>query len=91
MSATEIVYIGEKPASNYVLYILSLLKKGSRKIIVKARGNNISKAAHVTESVNRLTGGKTKYGEIKIYSEEVGEEAESKSIPAIEIEVISLL
>jgi DNA-binding protein len=91
VSEPDVVYIGEKPVSTYVLYILERLKKGSRKILVKARGHNISKAAHVTEAVHRMSGGKTKYGDIRLYSEEVGEESEEKSVPAIEIEVISLL
>ncbi len=91
MSQQEVIYIGEKPASTYVLEILTLLKKGTKKLVIKARGHNISKAAQVTESVRRVTGDKVAYGQIKIYSEEVGGETEEKSVPAIEIEITSLL
>ncbi|MEZ0346806.1 MAG: hypothetical protein ABWK01_09660 [Infirmifilum sp.] len=91
MSTQEIIYIGEKPASGYIVEILTLLKKGREKIILKARGPNISKAAGIAESVKKMTGNKIKYGEIKLYSEEVGEEAEEKMIPVLEIEIISLL
>jgi len=91
MSQESTVYIGEKPTSTYVLEVLTLLKKGARKLTVKARGHNISKAAEVTESVKRMTGDKVSYGQIKLYSEEVGEEAKEKSVPVIEIEIISHL
>lgn len=91
MSQPEVMYVGEKPASTYILEALTALKKGARRIVFKARGGNISKAVQVTEAVRRMTGGKISYGEIKIYSEEVGEETEEKSVPVIEIEVVSQL
>ncbi|PLJ77482.1 DNA-binding protein Alba [Infirmifilum sp. SLHALR2] len=91
MSQESTVYIGERPASTYILEVLTLLKKGAKKLTVKARGQNISKAAHVTESVKRMTGDKVSYGQIKLYSEEVGEETKEKSVPVIEIEIISHL
>ena len=79
--------MGEKPASSYVLELMERFRKGEKRVLVRALGHNISKAAYVTECVKRLTGDKTRYGRISIYSEEVDREAEEKSDPAIEIEV----
>lgn len=79
--------MGEKPASSYVLELMERFRKGEKRVLVRALGHNISKAAYVTECVKRLTGGKTRYGRISIYSEEVDRGAEEKSVPAIEIEV----
>lgn len=84
---SEAVLVGEKPASSYVLELMERFSKGEKRVLVRALGHNISKAAYVTESVKRLTGGKIRYGRISIYSEEVDREAEEKSVPAIEIEV----
>jgi DNA-binding protein Alba len=84
---SEAVLVGEKPASSYVLELVERFRKGEKRVLVRALGHNISKAAYVTECVKRLTGGKTRYGRISIYSEEVDREAEEKSVPAIEIEV----
>jgi DNA-binding protein len=84
------IVVGEKPEGSYTLELINMLGKGAQRVIVKAHGRNISKAVYVTESVRRLTGDKIGYGKIKIYSTEVGELKEEKSVPVIEIEVINL-
>ena len=80
--------MGEKPTSSYVLELMERLRKGDKRVRLRALGHNISKAAYVTECVRRMTGGKLRYGKITIYSEEIDREAEEKSVPAIEIEVL---
>uniref|UniRef100_A0A7C4FEB2 DNA-binding protein n=1 Tax=Thermofilum pendens TaxID=2269 RepID=A0A7C4FEB2_THEPE len=85
---SELVLVGEKPASSYVLELMERFRRGEKKVLLKALGHNISKAVYVTEGVRRMTGGKIRYGRISIYSEELNREAEEKSVPAIEIEVL---
>ncbi len=82
--------VGEKPASAYTLEIMTHLAKRVKTIRVKARGSSISKAAQVCEIVKRLTGGKIKYEEIQLYSEEIGEPGEEKTIPVIEIIILHM-
>jgi DNA-binding protein len=46
------VRIGRKPVMNYVLAILTtLMEQGSGKVVVKARGRNISRAVDAVEIV----------------------------------------
>lgn len=80
-----VVVVGNKPASAYTLEIMTHLAKKVKAVKVKARGSSISKAAQVCEIVKRLTGGKIRYTDIQLYSEEVGEPGEEKTIPVMEI------
>ena len=43
------VYIGKKPTMNYVLAVVTQLNNGMKSVMVKARGNSISKAVDVAE------------------------------------------
>ncbi len=86
----DTVYIGEKPASVYTLRIMTLISKQSPRIVVKARGREISKLALVCETVRRLTGGKIRYEAIELYSEQVGEPGREKNIPALKVEIVPL-
>ncbi|ABL78659.1 DNA/RNA-binding protein [Thermofilum pendens] len=86
----EVLLVGEKPESAYTLELMTMLGKGAPRVVVRAVGRNISKAVYVTEGVRRLTGDKIAYGKIRIYSTEVGEVKEEKSVPVIEIEVVNL-
>ena len=85
MSDAPTVVVGEKPASTYTLEIMTHIAKKIRRIKVKARGSSIAKAAQVCEIVRRLTGGKIFYEDINLYSEEIGEPGEEKTIPVLEI------
>lgn len=84
----EVVIVGEKPIGCYTLEVLSRFKSGCKKIVLKAYGQNISKAAYVAESVRRMIGEKVTYGRIRLKSEEVGEELQEKCVPTIEIEIL---
>ena len=86
----DTVYIGEKPASVYTLRIMTLISKRAPRIVVKARGREISKLALVCETVRRLTGGKVRYGRIELYSEQVGEPGREKSVPALSVEIVPI-
>ncbi len=86
----DTVYIGERPASVYTLRIMSLISKRSPRIVVKARGREISKLALVCETVKRLTGGKIRYEDIELYSEQVGEPGKEKTVPALKVVIVPL-
>lgn len=86
----DTVYIGKKPASVYTLYIMTAISHKKPRIIVKARGSEIAKLALVCETVKKLTGGKVRYENIELYSEQVGEPGKEKSVPALKVEIVPL-
>ena len=47
----SIVYIGKKPAMNYVLAVVTQFNSGVPTVTIKARGNAISRAVDVKEIV----------------------------------------
>ncbi|MBD3227432.1 MAG: DNA-binding protein Alba [Candidatus Lokiarchaeota archaeon] len=48
-SDENIIYIGRKPAMNYVMACFTVIQKNLKKLILKARGRAISKAVDVIE------------------------------------------
>lgn len=53
MNEDNSVFIGRKPAMNYVLAVVTQFNKGSDTVIVKARGKSISRAVDVVEIVRK--------------------------------------
>jgi DNA-binding protein len=49
MERSNTVFIGRKPVLNYVLACMTLFKSGHEEIVVKARGQSISRAVDVVE------------------------------------------
>lgn len=49
MSEENVIYIGRKPVMNYCLAVITSLQDNAGKVVLKARGNNISKAVDVAE------------------------------------------
>lgn len=45
----NVVYIGKKPAMNYVLAVVTQFNNGAKNVIIRARGNTISRAVDVAE------------------------------------------
>jgi DNA-binding protein len=45
----NVVYIGKKPAMNYVLAVVTQFNNGAKTVRIKARGNTISRAVDVAE------------------------------------------
>lgn len=43
------VYVGKKPTMNYVLAVVTQFNGGAKSVLVKARGNSISKAVDIAE------------------------------------------
>jgi DNA-binding protein len=82
----NIVYIGKKPAMNYVLAVVTQFNNGAKNVRIKARGNTISRAVDVAEiSRNRFLQD-VKVENISINSEELQNEDGTKSkVSTIEI------
>lgn len=47
----NIIYVGKKPVMNYVLAVVTQINSGIGTVMIKARGNSISKAVDVVEIV----------------------------------------
>src|SRR5271157_2033079 len=82
----NVVYIGKKPAMNYVLAVVTQFNNGAKSVKIKARGNTISRAVDVAEiSRNRFVQD-AKVDSIAINSEELQNEDGTKSkVSTIEI------
>ena len=82
----NVVYIGKKPAMNYVLAVVTQFNNGAKNVKIKARGNTISRAVDVAEiSRNRFLQ-EVKVHNISINSEELQNEDGTKSkVSTIEI------
>lgn len=80
------VFVGKKPAMNYVLAVVTQFNNGARAVKVRARGNAISRAVDVAEiSRNRFVQD-VRVGTIAIASEELANEDGTKSkVSSIEI------
>jgi DNA-binding protein len=84
----NVVYIGKKPAMNYVLAVVTQFNNGAKNVKIKARGNTISRAVDVAEiSRNRFLQD-AKVESIAINSEELQNEDGTKSkVSTIEINI----
>jgi DNA-binding protein len=82
----NIVYIGKKPAMNYVLAVVTQFNNGARNVRIKARGNTISRAVDVAEIARNRFLQEAKVDGISINSEELQNEDGTKSkVSTIEI------
>ena len=78
----NVIYIGKKPIMNYVLAVVTQINSGMPNVMIKARGNSISKAVDVADIVRKrflidLKDPSSEY--ITIGSEELANEDGSKS------------
>jgi DNA-binding protein len=82
------VYIGQKPLMTYVTAMVMQLNSGSKEVTVKARGRMISQAVDVVEVCRRrFFAGNLNIMEIKIGTEVLGEEGQSRNVSTIEIKL----
>ncbi len=90
-SADSTIYIGKKPTMNYVLAVVTQINSGMPSVLIKARGNSISKAVDVVEIVRHrfLPAIKDPSSDgILIKSEELANEDGTKSkISSIQINI----
>ncbi len=85
MTDENIVFIGRKPAMNYVLAVVTQFNSGSKEVVVKARGRAISRAVDVAEIVRNRFVPDAEVKEIKIATEPVEEEGRTANVSSIEI------
>lgn len=82
----NIVRIGKKPIMNYVVACMTLLNNGVSDVMVRARGQSITKAVETVEMLRRAF-----LRNIKIYSVDIGteevkrEDGSTASLSMIEI------
>ncbi len=82
----NVVYVGKKPAMNYVLAVVTQFNNGAKSVTLKARGNTISRAVDVAEIARNRFLPDANLKNISISSEELMNEDGSKSkVSAIQI------
>ncbi len=82
------VFVGLKPVMSYVTAIVMHLNSGNKEVIVKARGNVISKAVDVVEVARRrFFEGKLAIKEISIGTEVLGQETDRRNVSTMEIKL----
>ena len=82
----QIVRIGKKPTMNYVVACMTLLNSGQPEVMVRARGQSITKAVETVEMLRRAFLKNIKIQSVDIGTEEVKREDGSiASLSMIEI------
>lgn len=88
MANENVVFIGKKNVMSYVLAVVTQFNGGAKLVVVKARGQMISRAVDVTEIVRNRFVSDAKVGNIRIGTEEVSNEDNTRSkVSSIEIEI----
>lgn len=84
--AENMVYVGQKGTSAYVLAVMTQFSKGASKVTLKARGRTISRAVDVAEIMKNKPEMSAKIESIKTSTEEVEtQEGRPLKVSAIEI------
>jgi DNA-binding protein Alba len=83
LSSSPVVVVGKKKPWNYVTACITVFNSGSKTLIIRGRGSNISRAVDVANLLRRNVAG-TQLLEIRIV-EDVNEADNSRVIPVIEI------
>ena len=82
----DTVFIGKKPLMAYATAVMMHFNSGSKNLTVKARGKSISHAVDVVEVVRRrFFQGKLNIKDVKIGSEVLGDEGDTRNVSTIEI------
>ena len=82
----SIVRIGKKPIMNYVVACMTLLNSGLAEVMVRARGQSITKAVETVEMLRRAFLKNVKIHSVDIGTEEVKrEDGSTASLSMIEI------
>lgn len=82
----NVVYIGTKPPMNYVLAVVTHINSGAPDVVLRARGQAISRAVDVAEVVRNKFVEKCAVTSVKIGTERVtNERGRSVNVSMIEI------
>ncbi len=80
------ILVGNKNVMNYVLATVIQFNQGAKRVTIKARGRAISKAVDTAEIVrSRFLQGEVDVTDVRIGSEEIGDEANRRMVSVIEI------
>ena len=86
MAEENVVFVGQKPAMNYVLAVVTQFNSGSAIVVLKARGRAISKAVDVAEIVRNRFISDAKISNIVTSTEPLTtEDGRTTNVSAIEI------
>ena len=84
----DIIYVGSKPAMNYVLAVVTQFKSsGIDEVVIKARGRAISRAVDAVEIVRNRFVTDAEVKEIKIGTEVITNEEEDRTSNVSSIEI----
>jgi DNA-binding protein len=86
------IFVGKKPAMNYVLACLTLLQNGTTTVTVKARGRAISRAVDVAQILTNRFATDVSVSSIGIDTEQVksAESGEISNVSSIQINLSRL-
>ncbi len=80
------IFVGNKNVMNYVLATVIQFNQGVKRVTIKARGRAISKAVDTAEIVrSRFLKDEVDVKEIRIGSEQIGDENNKRTVSVIEI------
>lgn len=86
MAEDNIIRVANKPAMNYVVAVVTQANSGAKEVVIKARGNAISRAVDVVEIVRNRFIKEMQIKDIKIGTEQVQREnGTTMNVSAIEI------
>ncbi|NPA86040.1 MAG: DNA-binding protein Alba [bacterium] len=90
MAEENVIYIGQKPTSKYILAVLMQFNnKNANRVVLKARGKAISKAVDVAQIITRRFLKDVKVGSIQIGTDELQDPSGRKiNISTIAIELV---
>jgi DNA-binding protein len=83
----EHVIVGTKPTMNYVVACVTLFNSGTPRLMVRARGRNISKAVEVVEMLRRVFLKDAKVDDIQLGTE-VHTPPHGKEVSVSTIEIV---
>jgi DNA-binding protein len=89
VEAENAVFIGRKPVMNYVVACMTYFNAGEKEVVVKARGQAISRAVDTVELLRRAFVKGVEVKSIDIGTEEVtGPEGQSRNVSTMEITLV---
>jgi DNA-binding protein len=82
----EVIFVGKKPLMTYVLAVLTQFTSGRNEVLVKARGQMISKAVDIVQVAKRRMSPEISIPNIEIGTEELrGKENKTRNVSFISI------
>jgi archaea-specific DNA-binding protein len=80
------VFIGKKGVMGYVLAVVTCFNRGAPEVVIKARGQMISRAVEAEEIVRRRFLPDAKVKDVKLATEElISRDGKNSGVPSIEI------